>query len=682
MSAFARAVAAVRAGEPAERHARALIEQLTRDELLGLLDGDAPFWRGTLRYAREGYGRTPQVGGEVVRLGIPGLRFTDGPRGVTLGSSTCFPVAMARGAAWDVELEREIGVAMGREARAQGANCVGAPCINLLRHPAWGRAQETYGEDPVHVGALGAAFTRGVQENAMACVKHFALNSIENARFQVDVQIDDDVLHDVYLPHFKDAIDAGARVVMSAYNAVNGVYCGDSKALLTDVLRDEWQFTGFVVSDWIWGLRAPVSSVRAGLDIEMPFRQQRAATLPAALARGELSQVDIERAAIRIVATQLAHEAAIGPMDDVEVAGDAHRSLARRAAARSVTLLRNEGVLPLQGARTIAVLGSLATRPNLGDPGSSNVHPPSVMTIAGGLRAAGITVTSDPATADAAVVVVGYRAVDEGEHMLATDQAALALLPWPLSSELVGRGLRWLARRYQGRVHGGDRASLSLRPEDEALIRRVASANPRTIVLVVAGSAVIAHADVPALAMVWYPGMEGGHAIADVLLGRAEPGGRLPFAVPATPEHLPHFDRDARTIRYDRWHGYRKLARDGHAPAFPFGFGLTYTTFSLANLAIIDDAATVEVTNTGSRAGSCVVQLYATIDHEPRQLVGFTRVELAAGTTAIATVQLRVATLSRRRDGRSLAPSGPVVYEAAQWAGDPSGATCVINRRP
>jgi len=671
---FERAVAEVRAGAPAERVARELLARLRNDELLGLLDGDLPFWRGTLQFARQGYGRTPQIGGAVDRLGIPGLRFTDGPRGVTLGSSTCFPVAMARGATWDVDLERAIGQAMGREARAQGANCVGAPCVNVVRHPAWGRAQESYGEDPMHVGALGAAFVRGVQEHAMACVKHFALNSIENARFVVDVEIDDDVLHEVYLPQFKDAIDTGARVVMSAYNAVNGTYCGDNAELLTSILRDEWGFDGFVISDWIWGLRDPIGSLRAGLDIEMPFRQQRARVLPAAIAD---VRADVERAATRIIATQLRHEASLGeaPTRDV-VACDEHRALARRAAARAMVLLRNEGgVLPLDGVRRLAVFGRLATKPNLGDLGSSNVHPPTTVTILDGLRAAlpdvAINYDGDAAAADAAIVVVGYRSVDEGEYMFATDEASLRLMPWPLSTKLAARAIDWLVQRYQasGRVYGGDRASLTLRAQDEELIARVAAANPRTIVVVIAGSAVIAEAwrkSVPAILLVWYPGMEGGHALADVVLGRVEPGGRLPFSIPTAAEHLPPFNRDARRIRYDRWHGYRKLERDDHPPAFPFGFGLGYTSFRFTELSVDTRGrtATVTVHNTGARDGSAVVQLYATRDREPRQLVGFTRCDLAAGAT-------RTVTFGWRR----IDEPASVRFEAARYAGDPQAAT-------
>jgi beta-glucosidase len=191
-------------------------------------------------YKRSGgrWGAEPyRAGGGCERLGIPPLYFTDGPRGVARGESTCFPCSMARGASFDVDLERRIGEVMGIEARAQGCTLSGAVCMNLLRHPAWGRAQETYGEDPHHLGEMGAALATGIQtHNVAATVKHFALNSIENARFKVDVRIDERTLREVYLPHFKRALDAGCATVMSAYNKMNGEYCGQHRELLTDIL--------------------------------------------------------------------------------------------------------------------------------------------------------------------------------------------------------------------------------------------------------------------------------------------------------------------------------------------------------------------------------------------------------------------------------------------------------------
>jgi beta-glucosidase len=700
-SAFAAEVDAIRRGGPLERSARALVAQLTDTERLGLLDGDEAFWPGVLGWALHGYNHAPIVAGAVPRLGIPGLRFSDGPRGITMGRSTCFPVSIARGASWDPELEERIGMAVGLEARAQGANLYGGVCINLLRHPAWGRAQETYGEDPVHLGAMGAALVRGAQRHVMACVKHFALNSMENARFQVDVQVEEDALHEVYLPHFRHVIDAGAAAVMSAYNSVNGEWCGDNSRLLTEILRDEWRFAGVVISDFVWGLRRPVGSVAAGLDVEMPFRQQRARTVGAALEDGSLDARVLERAALHIVSTQLRSAATIEPgePEPAVVAGAAHRALAREAAARSIVLLQNEAaaappLLPLdpRSIRRAAVIGRLATQANLGDRGSSNVRPPTTTSPLEGLRHVLATVYddgADPARAaslaascDVAIVVVGYRDVDEGEFLFATNEAALRLMPWPLSAPVVARGAHRLARRLLrgGFGWGGDRGDLRLAHQDEALVSAVAAANPRTVVVIVAGSAVLVEswrAQVPAIVLAWYGGMEGGHALADVLTGVVEPGGRLPFVIPRSAAHLPTFDRDAVTVRYDRWYGYRKLDRDDHPPSFAFGFGLGYTTWRLRRLHSREGQAEVTVTNTGSRAGSTVVQLYAIAeqpgDRPRRQLVGFARIELAAGASAVLLIPWSTRPLSRR-DPRTRAWSvvpGTYRLQAALYLGDP-----------
>src|SRR5919199_1655710 len=298
-------VAAVRSGGSAEQEATRLLGLLDDTEKLGLLDGDQPFWPGMPEMMGVGYNLEPIVAGAVPLLGIPGIRFSDGPRGAVIGRSTAFPVPMARGATWDPDLEERIGQAIGAEIRAQGGNYFGGVCINLLRHPAWGRAQETYGEEPVLLGAMGAALARGAQRHVMACVKHFACNSMENARFTVDVRVDERALHEVYLPHFRAVVKAGVASVMSAYNSVNGEWCGQNRMLLTKVLRQEWGFRGLVVSDFIFGLRDAPKSLQAGLDVEMPFAQQRAQHLPAALEAGIVSWEDVHRSALRILATQL-----------------------------------------------------------------------------------------------------------------------------------------------------------------------------------------------------------------------------------------------------------------------------------------------------------------------------------------------------------------------------------------
>lgn len=588
------------------QRAEELCGQLTLQEKVDLLSGEMPFWPGMIEMLGEGYNLTPYVAGAVERLGIEGIRFTDGPRGVTVGHSTCFPVAMARGATFDPDLEERVGDAIGREARAQGANLFAGVCVNLLRHPAWGRAQETYGEDPDHVGAMGAALVRGVQRHVMACVKHFALNSMEDARFQVDVQATDEVLDEVFLPQFERIVHEGVASVMSAYNSVNGAWCGQNHELLTEILRDRWGFDGFVMSDFIFGLRDSVAAINAGLDLEMPFRMLFDRDLVAAVERGDVAVETIDRSVMRLLRTQFrfaksASELAEYPLD--VVACDAHRALAREVATRSIVLLRNEPVggapaLPLDPGdlRRLVVIGRLAAIPNTGDHGSSNVRPPYVVTPLDGLRAAleplGVAVHhedgADPAVAvaaaaeaDAVLVVVGYTHDDEGENVGQTPPELMAAFP-PLPDDLAPRLASALAGRGAdggGIGQGGDRRSLTLRAEDEELIEAVAAANDRVIVVLMCASAVLMERWrrlVPGIVILWYPGMEGGHALADIVLGHEVPTGRLPFAIPTSVDHLPPFDADATSIEYGLLHGQRLLDHLGVEPAYPFGFGLTY----------------------------------------------------------------------------------------------------------
>lgn len=679
---FADGVRRVRAGEvTAAEAAGFLIAQMSDEELLWLLDGDTPVRAMIRLWARIKAG--PITAGALPRLGIPGVRFSDGPRGVVMGRSTAFPVTMMRAATWDPELEERVGHAMGLEARAQGANYSGAVCVNLLRHPAWGRAQECYGEDPVLTGRMGAGLTRGLRRNVMACVKHFALNSIENARFKIDVVAGEHALHEVYLPHFKAVIEAGADSVMSAYNSVNGAFAGENKVLLTDILRGEWGFDGFVTSDWVWGTHDAIESLEAGMDVEMPLRLLRAHDLPSALRDGRVSRETVLRSVRRILTATLRHTAErdeAAPAADV-VAGPAHRALARQVAVRGAVLLRNEPVdgeamLPLPASiRRLAVIGHLADQANTGDHGSSLVRPPSTATPLEGLREAlpGAEVIyldgTDLAAAgqaarntDAAVVVVGMSFKDEGERTANDDPASLAVFGFPFNVPLVRYVLAKLAGATSQFAPGGDRDSLTLHAHDEALIAAVAAANPRTAVVVIGGSAIIMEAwrdKVPAILLAWYPGMEGGRAIADVLTGRQEPGGRLPLAIPSHAGHLPFFDADARSIVYDAWWGQRKLDRDGHPAAYPFGFGLGYTTFEMEltghRASAAGDVATIRVTNTGNRPGSTVVQVYAVDTSAPRpvpQLIGFRRAGLAAGERADLRIDLDL-TPTRERDPRT-----------------------------
>ncbi len=700
--------------------ASGLVANLTEHERLWCLDGDAPTWAGLKFLNDDGYHKAVFVGAEIDRVGFPGIRFSDGPRGAVVGNATAFPVPMARGATWDIDLEERIGEAIGRELRAIGANLTGAVCINLLRHPAWGRAQETYGEDPHHVGELGAALTRGLQRHVMACMKHFACNSMENARFSVDIEVDDVALHEVFLPHFRRVVDEGVASVMSAYNSVNGEWCGQSHALLTGVLRDEWGFEGYVISDWILGLRDAGPSVTAGLDIEMPYRMVRQQHLPAAMDRGEVTWADVDRCVIRVIDTLLRFDQVLStPSPSLDVLGDPeHRALAREAAARSVVLLRNEPVdvvpvLPLGAAQRVAVIGRLADTVNIGDGGSSDVWDLSCRTVLDGLRDAITDVVHDDGAdvsraasvagaADVAIVVVGYTYVDEGEYIGETDPSLMSLFPPGDEPDVVDQFQASLVElphttkpdRLSDRPRmfsrGGDRDSLRVLPADVELIRNVAAANRRTVVVIQAGSAVITTewaGDVAAIVQSWYGGAEAGPGLADVLVGTVNPSARLPFTVPLDEADLVPFDRDATSFTYDRWHGWWRAARNGVTPAYPFGFGLSYTSFEIGDVTTTLDGSTIVVRgivrNTGDRDGADVVQVYADLPDPdaPSRLIGFVRVEVAAGATTPFEIFIpshRLATRdSEHRSWRP--PIGPHTITTGRFAGDPGAAAFVVD---
>lgn len=576
-----------------------------------MLAGDSDLYRDLLQAAGPDRSVPIYSAAGVPRLGLAGLRCVDGPRGVARGVSTCFPVAMARAASFDYDLEERIGEAVGREARAHGANVCLAPCLNLLRHPGWGRAQETYGENSGHTGEMGAAFVRGLQRHVMGCAKHLACNSIEESRFKVDVRVSPETLDRVYLPHFKRVIDEGVASVMSAYNSLNGEWCDQNHRLLTELLKQEWGFEGFVMSDWMFGIRDGVAAINAGLDLEMPARIFVDDRVKRAVEQGPMPQSRIDDAALRLIRQQLRF-ATVGDGDygPEVVACDEHRALAREAAVKGIVLLKNvpvprgdgpeQPLLPLdtRGIRHLAVIGRLADVPDTGDRGSSNVTAPYVVTPLEGLRTAlsplGVEVLHDDgsqpgraaalaAAADAAVVVAGYDYRDEGEYMGGFPPTGFEkLLPRP-PLRLIPKALLAAARLRRGgsgllRV-GGDRRSLTLHDDEEDLILSVAAANRRTIVVLICGSAVLMerwrHA-VPAVLILWYAGMEGGAALADILLGAHQPTGRLPFAIPTSAEHLPPFDPDASVVEYGDLHGQALLDHMGVPAAYPYGFGLTY----------------------------------------------------------------------------------------------------------
>lgn len=618
-----------------------VLPQLTLDEKLGIMSGQIT--EEKLLYDLfeiVHYNHDPYPTMAVDRLGVPNMRFVDGPRGVVAGSATCFPVSIARGATFDRELEEEIGKCIGAEVRAVGGNFYGGVCINLLRNPRWGRAQETYGEDSWHIGEMGAALTRGVQsQNVMACIKHFALNSIENARFTADVQVDKRTLHEVYLPHFKKCIEAGAASVMCAYNSVMGSYCSENKYLLKDTLRDRWGFDGFTISDFLWALHEgrAVESVKAGMDIEMPCIAYYEKELPKALEEGRITMEDIDEAVRYIVRTILYYETRKDPQryEPSVIASLEHIQVAKRAAREAAVLLKNENsVLPLDPEKTqkILVLGKLGDAQNIGDHGSSMVHPYYAVSPLSGImkRIPGALVLYNDGTnlelakkqaadVDAVVIVAGYVHSDEGEF---------------LSSKVETEA-----------TAGGDRKSMRLHQRDIDAINAVAGICPNTVVALIGSSAILIdewEEKVPAILLPFYGGMEGGTVLAEILFGDVNPGGKLPYTVALKEDDYPFFDPDCTKITYEYYHGYAKMEKEGKKVLYPYGYGLSYTKFAFGRpeIKVFDNIAkiSVDVTNTGSREGADVVQLYvgcegSTVDRPVKTLRDFQRVDLNAGET-------------------------------------------------
>lgn len=613
-----------------------MLGELTIEEKIGIMSGQITEEKlMDDLFAIEHYNVRPYPTMEVERLGLPNVRFVDGPRGVVAGSATCFPVAMARGASFDRDLEEEIGKVIGAEVRAQGGNYFGGVCINLPRNPRWGRAQECYGEDTYHLGEMGAALTRGVQsQNVMACIKHFAMNSIENARFKADVHADKRTLFEIYLPHFKRCIEEGAASVMGAYNKVYGEQASESKYLLKDILRDKWGFEGFTLSDFFWAVHDGPKAVKNGMNIEMPCFCHYIKELPEALDDGRISMEDIDEAVGYILRTVLYYETRKDPRNYTKdiLACSEHIQVARRAAEESMVLLKNENhVLPFNKEKTgkILVLGVLGDTENIGDHGSSKVHPYYTITPFKGLMKKmptaqvlyndGTNIEKARALAkdaDAVVIIAGYIHSDEGEFL--ADRSDIAEL-------------------------GGDRVSMRLHQRDIDLIKGMKGVNPNTVVSIVGSSAILIdewEADVPAILFSFYSGMEGGNALADILFGDVCPSGKLPYTVAMSEDSYPDFDPDCTYAEYGYYHGYCKMDKENLPVAYPFGFGLSYTSFELSEpeAEVFDNRAkiSVNVKNTGKVKGAEIVQLYvgcegSSVDRPVKVLKDFQRIELNQG---------------------------------------------------
>lgn len=575
-----------------------------------------------------------------------------------LGSSvpaTCFPPAVGLGSSWDVDLIRRVGAALGAEASIEGVAVLLGPAINIKRSPLCGRNFEYISEDPVVAGTLGAAMVEGIQSRGVgACVKHFAANNQETDRMRVSADVDPRALHEIYLRAFEQVVRrAEPWTVMCSYNRINGVPASQDHWLLTDLLRGQWGFDGVVVSDW-GAVSGRVASLSAGLDLEMPGTAGRTdAQVLAALASGALDAETLDSAAARIVT--LLRRSAVGAG---EVSGpldvDAHHRLAREAAARSIVLLRNEvlrsgttgdegALLPLRPDARIAVIGAFAEQPRYQGAGSSRINPTRLDTALAEIRAlASGEVSYSP----------GFRLTPEsvGPAEELRRDAAEAASQAEVAVVFLGLG-------DDAESEGFDRTGIDLSADQLALLDDVLAANPSTVVVLSNGAVVaLPFADrVPAILEAWLGGQAGG-GVADVLFGRVNPSGRLTETIPKrladSPAYL-DFPGEHGHVRYGegifvgyRWYDARELE-----VAFPFGHGLSYTTFSYgqASAALDEDGnitVRLPVTNTGAVAGREVVQAYVSlpgsaVQRPPRELKGFVVVEAEPGQTVEAEMLIR-----------------------------------------
>ncbi len=597
------------------------------------------------------YNATPYGAGGCKRLSIPEVLFTDGPRGIVMGHSTCFPVSMLRGAAFDDELEYRVGEVFAKEAVAGGANYFAGICINLLRNPLWGRAQETYGEDQFLLGRMGAALVRAVQDNGViACPKHYALNSIEDLRFSVDAKADERTLFDVYLPHFKKCIDAGALSIMGAYNKVNGTYCCENRYLLKDVLRGKWGFDGFVISDFMFGVYNAARSVKAGLDIEMPYTF-RYRSLAGAIRKGEITEEEIDGSVKNILGALIRVLPKGKAVSKNVITCKEHTALSYEVALKGMTLLKNNGILPLKTGMKLAVVGRYADKINVGDHGSSCVYSPYTVTPYEGLKEVfgeeNVTVYSGNDTAEAviaakgcdvAIVCVGSDYRDEGEFLVNLGKI-----------------------RKKPRGVGGDRISARIPEADAAMIKALHRSGVKVAVNLMGGSAYCIgdwDEEADAVLMSYYSGLLGGHALADIISGKVSPSGRLPFTIAEDEKDYPPIVRigDGKyEIAYDYYHGYALFEKKALPVRYPFGFGLSYTTFSYSGLTVEKTESallvSLKVKNSGKRDADTVVQIYAGSedtkkDRPVKLLKGFKRVPLAAGECKEVTVEIELPELA------------------------------------
>jgi len=588
----------------------------------------------------------------LAEAGIASIVMTDGPHGIRyqagdadhLGihassASTCFPPAVAIGSSWDPAHARAVGEAVGEEGRAFGVSVVLGPGVNIKRSPLCGRNFEYYSEDPLVSGVLGAAHVIGLQEAGTgASVKHFAANNQETERMRVSSDVDERTLREIYFPAFERVVtEAKPATVMCSYNRLNGIPASHNRWLLTEVLREDWGFEGAVVSDW-GAVSDRVEGVRAGMDLEMPGSQGITdAQIVAAVREGRLDEELVDAAVRRVVRLTELPRDATGHLDV-----DGHHALARGAAADSIVLLKNDdAVLPLSAGASIAVVGAFATQPRFQGGGSSHITATRVDVALDEIRALAAAQGSEVSAAAGFPLVADAPAA---EVSALRDEAVAAARAADVAIVFAG-----LTEREES--EGFDRETLLLPDAQIAVIRAVAATGTPTVVVLSNGGVVSLegwHDDVAAIAEAWLLGQAGGGAIADVLFGVVNPSGHLAETIPLRLEDNPswlNFPGEQGHVRYGEgvFVGYRHYTTAGVAVRYPFGHGLSYTTFrtdAVTAEVVGDDTVdvAVTVTNTGERAGRHVVQVYVSTDTGPvrrplRELRAFEKVSVEPGET-------------------------------------------------
>ena len=659
------------ASKPVEERVEDLLKRMTLDEKLLLVHADSKFTTAA-----------------IPRLGIPQRWLSDGPHGVredigphdwrpagsTDDFATWLPVGVALAATWDPDLARAYGETIGQEALARGKHIMLGPAVNIHRTPLGGRNFEYFGEDPFLAARLAVPWVRGMQsQDVAACVKHYALNNQEWQRGTIDVDVDERVLREIYLPAFEAAVkEGGALTVMGAYNKFRGQHACHNEYLLDTVLKKEWGFSGLVMSDW-GGTHDTREAALFGLDLEMgtnkPYEEFYLANPFRKLLESGAVPMSVLDDKVRRNLRVMLETKAFGGRAPGSLNTPAHQATARQVAEEAIVLLKNDdGLLPLDTARirSVAVIGENATRKHSHEGGSSEIKAfYEVTPLEGIVRRAGADVNVIHATG----YVSGTGRAARSGQAPKVDAAALleraAAAAKQADVAIVVGGLNHDAFMD---AEGVDRKDLALPGGQAELIHRVVEANPRTIVVLVSGGPVDMEpwlATTPAVVQAWYAGMEGGNALAAILFGDVNPSGRLPATFPKrladSPAHaLGAYPGKDGTVRYEEGLlvGYRWFDAKGIEPLFAFGHGLSYTTFEYTNLKVErprvapPERATApvavvqaDVKNTGSRAGAEVVQVYVRpvaprLPRPPQELKGFARVTLQPGETKTVAVTL------------------------------------------